>query len=133
MERYDPAFGTLGTWELMPPMVDCRHGFVAVTIGGAILVCGGDAHRAGEHQGTMRSAECFCPARSAWAQVQPMLAPRSGHAGASLDGALCVCGGSSGQEVFSSAERLSPTDGAWVPLPPMSARRVHALAAVVAG
>lgn len=137
LERFCPASGTSGIWGMLPPMREHRHGFVAATVDGRILACGGLIYRSAHQPGALSSMERFDPAGFAWTPVAPMSAARGRHAGAVGGAALYICGGSGprgaeGWKVFGSAERFDAAAGTWAALPPMCVPRSGAVAAFVA-
>merc|ERR1719167_2064808 len=87
---------------------------------------------------TTASVECFDPTLDLWQDVPPMAHPRAWPAvAAPLGGRLYACGGfrddRGGRENLSSVEAFCPQFSRWERAPSLSARRMRAAAAVVAG
>lgn len=84
----------------------------------------------------LREVERFNLYYEIWEPAPPMLAPRCGLAAAALtddEGReyVYVCGGSNGEEVVASMERLDVEAGIWEEMPSMSIpRNAHALVAL---
>lgn len=124
VERY--VFATR-TWEAVPSMRAGRAGASAAALAGCLIVCGGQSGAKG-----LSSVERFCPERDSWEELPSMSVGRSNAMLAATAEYLHVFGGQAfgqGQvSRLSSAERLDMKLGAWVPLPPMLTKRMHAVA-----
>ena len=69
-ERYLP--GT-GRWERLPDMEKPRGGIGAATVGGKVVVVGGE-----EQSGTIREVESYDPAGRRWTRLPDLRMPRHG-------------------------------------------------------
>ncbi|MGH9674639.1 MAG: Kelch repeat-containing protein [Bryobacteraceae bacterium] len=80
-EEFNPANNT---WIVRAPLPTRRGGLASGVIAGRIVVFGGEGN-SGTPQGTYRQNEEYDPATDTWRSLAPMLTPRHGLYGASLD------------------------------------------------
>jgi serine/threonine-protein kinase PknK len=79
----------------------------------------------------LTSVEAYDPTTKAWADVTPLLTPRSGLAAvAAGDGQIYAIGGNSGTEVLPTVEVYNLTAKTWTPGPSMSTARESLAAAI---
>jgi hypothetical protein len=74
-ERYLPDEGR---WERLPEMRKPRGGIAAATVGGRVVVFGGE-----EVAGTIKEVEIYDPARDRWIALPDLRTPRHGLGGVS--------------------------------------------------
>merc|ERR1712232_437670 len=84
VECFDP---TLGRWGLVHPMPTARQRCAAATLGGQLLVVGGECI------GPLSIVEGFDPVLQIWKQFPSMMMERTGCAAATVLGRLYVAGG----------------------------------------
>ena len=95
------------TWRTRAPAPTARGGVASGVINGRIVVLGGEGN-SGRPQNTFVQTEEYDPVGDSWRSLTPMITPRHGMYGVSVDGRIFVPGGgpvagatySSANEVF---------------------------------
>ena len=83
-----------------------------------------------------KDGERFDPAANSWSPIASMSMPRTGAAGAVIDGKLYAVGGYKEKEFLNSVERYDPVADQWDPtetVAPMTTARANSGAVVLAG
>merc|ERR1712086_1041432 len=81
--------------------------------------------------GARSTVQLYDPQNASWTQLASMMAPRSVHGCAALDGKLYAVGGNAAAQVLDTGEVYDPQTDGWQPLAKMSTGRwTLALAAV---
>eukprot|EP00927_Polykrikos_kofoidii_P025914 TRINITY_DN23206_c0_g3_i1.p1 TRINITY_DN23206_c0_g3~~TRINITY_DN23206_c0_g3_i1.p1 ORF type:complete len:463 (+),score=32.90 TRINITY_DN23206_c0_g3_i1:71-1459(+) len=142
MERFDPE---QNVWEQLPLLSDMRVEFAWTVVNGSLYVCGGVHYGEQEPRdptdwtGGLRpltKLDAYDSRRDMWEVLPPMRSCSGTCSTASLEGNLYVVGGTGlatsirddGESRvcvvdLDTAERYSPKDQAWTPLPPMQKGR----------
>jgi uncharacterized protein (TIGR03437 family) len=99
-EEFDPA---TNAWRARRPIPTQRGGLASGTIGGRIQVFGGEGN-SGTPEATYRENEEYDPATDTWRSLAPMITPRHGLYGATIDDRIFApAGGPRAGAFFSSA------------------------------
>jgi len=103
------------------PMPTARNHAVYGVIAGKLYVAGGRAPGHEAEDGTnVVATEAYDPATNSWTALADLPTPRSGGAGAVLDGKLYVLGGGlPGSTVYKIIERYDPASNTWEKLDDM--------------
>lgn len=80
-EEFNPA---TSTWRSRAPIPTARGGLASGTIYGRIQVFGGEGN-SGTPEGTFRQNEEYDPVADTWRSLEPMLTPRHGFYGVTID------------------------------------------------
>lgn len=104
-EVYDPA---LGYWNLLPPMMTCRHNFVTAVVGGKLYAIGGD-----DGTEALACGEVYQPGSSVWEWIPPMPTARFYAQSAVIGDKIYVVGGDDGQTAFASLEVFDTATSTW--------------------
>lgn len=128
MEIIDLATGRVGFGPSLPTP---KALFGCVTLGGKILVIGGQKLRGNGGIVCTSTTEVFDPAENKWSAGVYLPTPRRGTA-AVVDGFVIFLGGYGGQQAGRTVEVFNPREGIWRRLPPLS-ESVNPSATVWAG
>jgi N-acetylneuraminic acid mutarotase len=131
LEAYDPA---TDTWSVKTPMPTARGFAATVVLDGRLYVMGGTDYPGGPGPAVIRDVvEVYDPVTDAWSSLLPLPAPRSGAAGAVVDGRIYLFGGTDGTAAVATSFRYSPSEVAWLSGDPSVATVDAAGIAVVTG
>lgn len=93
VDEFDPA---AGKWTAKAPMLTPRAGTAGAVLADRILVAGGEGNPE-DPKGIFAENEGYDPAGDTWTTLAPMLTPRHGTGGASIEGVFFVPGGATRQ------------------------------------
>lgn len=130
LNNFESFVDDVGVWETLPPMPTRRRGLASVVIRGKLYAVGG-GQASTQKSPSLQTVERFDMEANIWEAVPSMHTPRMFLAAVSLNGKLCVLGGSDGAQALRSIETFEESVADWKQLPPMPARRAFFAAAVL--
>ncbi len=125
-DAFDPA---TGTWAARAPLPTPRDHLAVGALPGRRLVAAG-GRLGGSYSRNLTTTDVYDVAGDRWRPAAPLLAARSGVAGATLGPRFVLLGGESPAGTYADAFAYDPEADIWAALTPMPTAR-HGLAAVV--
>ncbi|MDX1438168.1 MAG: kelch repeat-containing protein, partial [Anaerolineales bacterium] len=127
VQIYDSA---TDTWRIGPPLPAASNHNVAVAAEGRVYLIGGQPTAQGGGP-FLQDVFAYDPASDSWSDRSPLPLPRSGMAGAALDGKIYVAGGR--PPMGHEFAVYDPQTDQWTRLPEMPTARNHFVVAALNG